>query len=63
LAELGGCQPKIYPPLLDQTHRELVYRPLQFQKRGQHFISANDETFSGALVVSNSHRSPFGIDS
>jgi hypothetical protein len=25
-------------PLGDQTHRELVYRPLQFQKRSQLFI-------------------------
>jgi len=35
----------------DQTHRKFVYRPLQFHKRSQHFISADDETFSVAMRV------------
>jgi hypothetical protein len=33
-------------PLRDQTHRELVYRPLQFHERGQDFIGAHDEPLS-----------------
>jgi hypothetical protein len=37
----------------DQTHRELVYRPLQFQKCGQLVIGANDETLSVAKRGSN----------
>jgi hypothetical protein len=35
-------------PLQDQTHRELVYRLLQFHKRRQHFIGAHNETLSVA---------------
>jgi len=34
--------------LRDQTHRELVYRPLQFHKRSQLFIGTHNETL---LVV------------
>jgi len=30
-------------PLRDQTHRKLVYRPLQFDKRSQLFIHAHNE--------------------
>ena len=37
-------------PLHDQTHGELVYRPLQFQKCTQHFIGMHDETLSGAVT-------------
>jgi len=33
-------------PLRDQTHRELVYRPLQFHKPSEHFIGGHDEIFS-----------------
>jgi len=35
-------------PLRDQTHRELVYRPLQFHKWGQLFIGAHYEALSRA---------------
>jgi len=37
----------------DQTHRELVYRPLQFHERSQHFICAHNETLSVAMRVGN----------
>jgi hypothetical protein len=30
--------------LYDQTHRELVYCPLQFHERGQLFVGKHDET-------------------
>jgi hypothetical protein len=50
-------------PLRDQTHRGLVYRPLQFQKRSQQFIGANDETLSVAMRVYNPDRAPFNIQS
>src|SRR5262245_8071438 len=45
-------------PSRDQTRRELVYRPLQFQKCGQHFIGSYDETLSVAMRVHNPDRSP-----
>ena len=35
--------------LLHQTHGELVYRPLQFQKRSQLFIGSYNETLSVAM--------------
>ena len=35
--------------LHDQIHRELVYRPLQFQKLSQLFMSAHDEPLSVAV--------------
>jgi len=51
-------------PSQDQTHRELVYRPLQFHERGQHFIGANDKAFSvAAMRVSNPDCSPFVVES
>jgi|SRR5262249_7515737 len=31
-------------PLRNQTHREVVYRPLRFHKRSEFFIGAHDET-------------------
>jgi hypothetical protein len=34
-----------------QIHRELVYRPLHFQKRSQLFMSAHDEPLSVAMYV------------
>jgi hypothetical protein len=37
------------PPLDHQIHRELVYRPFQFQKRSQLFIGAHDEPFFVAM--------------
>jgi hypothetical protein len=37
----------------DQTHRERVYRALQFQKRSQLFIGAHNETRSVTMGVSN----------
>jgi hypothetical protein len=33
-----------------------MYRPLQFHKRGQLFIGANDETVSVAMRVNNPNR-------
>jgi len=42
--------------------RGLVYRPLQFQKRSQLFICANDETLSVPMRVHNPDRSPVGIN-
>jgi hypothetical protein len=47
----------------DQTHRELVYRPLQFHERSQHFIGPHDEMFSFAMRVNNPDCSPFKIES
>jgi len=44
--------------LRDQTHRELVYRPLQFHERSEHFIGANDETLSFAVRVNDPDCSP-----
>ena len=44
-------------PLQDQTHRELVYRPLQFHERGQLLISPYDETLAVAMRVHNPNRS------
>jgi hypothetical protein len=36
-----------------QIHRELVYRPFQFHKRGQEFIGSHNETlFVVALCAS-----------
>jgi hypothetical protein len=37
-------------PLQDQTHRELVYRPLQFHECSQQFIGAHDETLPVAAM-------------
>jgi len=37
-------------PSRDQTRRELVYRPLQFQKRSQLFIGAYDETLYASTI-------------
>jgi hypothetical protein len=39
-----------------------VYRPFQFQKRGQHFICTHDETLSVAVRVNNPNRSPLEIN-
>ena len=47
--------------LSDRTHRELVYRRLQFHKRSQYFIGAHDETLSVAMRVHNPDRSPLNI--
>jgi hypothetical protein len=45
--------------LRDQTHRERVYRPLQFHERSQHFIRVHNETLSvTAMRVNNPDRSP-----
>jgi len=49
-------------PLQDQTHPELVYRPLQFHERSQHFIGTHDETLSVAMCVNNPDRPPFKIE-
>ena len=45
-----------------QTHRELVYRPLQFYERRQLFLGAHDETLSVAVCVHNPDRLPFKIN-
>jgi hypothetical protein len=47
----------------DQTHRELVDRPLQFHERSQHFIGTHDETLPVAMRVHNPDRSAFNIKS
>jgi hypothetical protein len=41
--------------LCDQTHRELVYRPLQFHKGGQDFIGAHNEALSVAAMESQTN--------
>ena len=38
-------------PLHDRIHRELVYRPLHFQKGTQLFMSAHGEPLSVAMRV------------
>jgi hypothetical protein len=50
---LSSARPFLRGPLRDQAHRERVYRPLQFQKRRQHFIGAHDETLSVAMSVND----------
>jgi hypothetical protein len=40
--------------LRDQTHREFVYRPLQFHERSQLFIRAHNETHCVAVMESSS---------
>ena len=48
----------------DQTHRELVYRSLEFHERSQLFIGAENEMLSViAMRVSNPDRSPVNIKS
>jgi hypothetical protein len=48
----------------DQTHRELVYRPLQFQKRSQLFIGSHNKTSSVVTVsVINEDRAALHIQS
>jgi len=48
-------------PLRDQTHRERVYRPLQFHERSQHFIGVHHETPSViAMRVCNEDRASRG---
>jgi hypothetical protein len=46
----------------DPTHRELVYRPFQFQKCGQLFIGTHNETLSVAMSVRDPDGSPFHVD-
>jgi hypothetical protein len=48
--------------LSDQTHRELVYRPFQFQKRRQYVIGAHNETLPVAMRVNNPDCSPLRIN-
>ena len=38
-----------------------MYRPLQFQKRSQHFLGTYDETLSVAMRVNNPDRSHLRI--
>jgi hypothetical protein len=42
--------------LQDQTHREFVNGPFQFNKRSQDFIGTHNETFSVAMRVNNPDR-------
>jgi hypothetical protein len=49
-------------PLRYQSDRKLVYRPLQFNKRGQYFIAAHDETPSITVRVNYPDYSALGID-
>src|SRR4029077_19171091 len=53
----------VAPALQNQTHRELMYRPLQFQKRSQYFFSTHDKPLPVAMCVHNPNRSPFKIQS
>jgi hypothetical protein len=49
-------------PVVNQTHRELVYRPLQFHKRSQLFIRPHNDALSvAAMRVNNPDCSPVGI--
>jgi hypothetical protein len=50
-------------PLRDQTHRELVYRPLQFHEGCQDFIGADNETLSVAMRVNDPDCSALKIQS
>jgi len=43
-------------------HRELVNCTFQFQKRGQLFIRADDETFSVAMRVNDPNCAPTIVD-
>jgi len=45
----------------DQTQRELIYRPLQFKERSQHFIGTYHETLPVPVRVYNPDRAPFAI--
>jgi len=47
--------------LLANRDREVVYRPLQFQKCSQYFIRMHDEPRSVAMRVPNPDRSSFNI--
>jgi hypothetical protein len=47
----------------DQTHRQLVYRPFQFQKRSQYFIGAHNETLSIVMSINDPDCAPFQIES
>ena len=49
--------------LRDQTHGELVYRPLEFQKRSQLVIGMHNEALSViAMSVDNPDRPPVAIN-
>jgi len=49
-------------PLQDQTHRELVYHPLQFRERSQFFIGVHHGPLPVvAMCISSPDRSPFAI--
>jgi hypothetical protein len=43
------------------AYRELVHRPLQFQKGSQYFIGSHNETLSVAMCVHNPDRSPLNV--
>jgi hypothetical protein len=42
----------VAPALQNQTHRELMYRPLQFQKRSQQFIGVTIKSFPSPRCAS-----------
>ena len=55
---------RLLPPLLRyQTHREFVYRPLQFHKGSQDFLRAHGERCPVAARIHNPDRLPFAIHS
>ena len=47
--------------LQDQTHRELVYRPLQFRECGQDFTGTHNEALSVAMCAHNPDCAPLRI--
>jgi hypothetical protein len=53
---------RLWAPLRDQTHRERVYRPLQFYECSQLFIGTHDETLSVAMRLHNPDRSAFKVN-
>jgi hypothetical protein len=46
----------------DQTHRERVYRPLQFQKRSQLFVGTDNEMLSLAVGVKDPNCAPVIVE-
>jgi hypothetical protein len=44
------------------THRELVYDPLQFQKRSELFVGAHNEPLGVAMCVNNPNHAALIIE-
>jgi hypothetical protein len=49
--------------LRDQTHREVVNRPFEFNKRIQLFIGTHDETLAIAVRVNNANCASIIVES